>query len=141
MSIPAVLAPVFALIALTFFLNFWMARLRISAVAGGTVHQREIALREPNWPTRVTQVGNAYHNQLEHPVLFYVLVAFALITRQADFLFVVMSWLFVVFRILHAYVFVTTNRVSRRFQAFAVAAVILFLMWIIFAVRILTAGL
>lgn len=140
MSIPAVLAPVFVLIALTFFLNFWMARLRISAVSSGSVHTRDIALRETNWPTRATQIGNAYHNQLEHPVLFYVLVAFALITRQADFLFVVMSWIFVVFRVLHAYVFVTTNRVSRRFQVFAVAAVVLFLMWIIFAVRILTAG-
>jgi hypothetical protein len=141
MSIPAVLAPVFVLIALTFFLNFWMARLRISDVSGRTVHTRDIALREPNWPTRTTQIGNAYHNQLEHPVLFYVLVAFALITRQADFLFVMMSWLFVVFRVLHAYVFVTTNLVSRRFQVFSVAAVILLLMWIIFAVRILTAGL
>ena len=139
MSIPMVLAPVFVLIALTFALNLWMARLRVTAVSGGAVHTRDIALRQPNWPVRTTQIGNAYHNQLEHPVLFYVLVAFALITRQADFLFVVMSWLFVVFRLLHAYVFVTTNRVSRRFQVFAVAAVILFLMWAIFAVRILTA--
>jgi hypothetical protein len=139
MSIPMVLAPVFVLIALAFALNFWMARLRVTAVSGGSVHTRDIALRQPNWPARATQIGNAYHNQLEHPVLFYVLVAFALITRQADFLFVVMSWLFVVFRLLHAYVFVTSNRVSRRFQVFAVAAVILFLMWAIFAVRILTA--
>jgi hypothetical protein len=88
---------------------------------------------------RTTQVGNAYHNQLEQPVLFYVLVAFALITRKADLLFVVLSWLFVAFRLLHVYVFVTTNRVSRRFQFFLVAAVILFLMWIIFAVQILFA--
>jgi hypothetical protein len=139
MSIPAVLAPVFVLIALTFALNFWMVYLRVTAVSGGTVHTRDIALRQPNWPVRATQIGNAYHNQLEHPVLFYVLVAFALITRQADFLFVVMSWLFVAFRLVHAYVFVTTNRVSRRFQVFAAAAIVLLLMWAIFAVRILTA--
>jgi hypothetical protein len=139
MSIPAVLAPVFVLIALTFALNFWMAYLRVTAVSGGAVHTRDIALRQPNWPVRATQIGNAYHNQLEHPVLFYVLVAFSLITRQADFLFVVMSWLFVVFRLVHAYVFVTTNRVSRRFQVFAAAGIVLLLMWAIFAVRILTA--
>jgi hypothetical protein len=50
-----------------------------------------------------------------------------------------MSWLFVILRLVHAYVFVTTNRVSRRFWAFLAAAVVLFLMWIIFAARILLA--
>jgi hypothetical protein len=135
-----VLAPVFVLVALAFALNFWMGRLRVADVSGGAVHTRDIALRQPNWTVRTTQIGNAYHNQFEHPLLFYALVAFALITRQADLLFVVMSWLFVVFRLLHAYVHVTTNRVSRRFWVFAVAAVVLFLMWVIFAIRILTAS-
>jgi hypothetical protein len=139
MSIPAVLAPVFVLIALAFALTFWMAYLRVTAVSGGTVHTRDIALRQPNWPVRATQISNAYHNQLEQPVLFYVLVALALITRQADFLFVVMSWLYVVLRLAHAYVFVTTNRVSRRFWFFAAALIILVLMWAIFAIRILVA--
>jgi hypothetical protein len=81
MNVDVVLAPVFALIALTFALQYWMAYLRIGAVSRGEVHTRDIALRQPNWPVRTTQVGNAYHNQLEQPVLFYVLVAFALLTR------------------------------------------------------------
>jgi hypothetical protein len=139
MNVDVVLAPVFVQIALTFLLNYWMGYLRVTTVTRGEVHTRDIALRQPNWPPRVTQIGNAYHNQLEQPMLFFVLVAFALITRKADFLFVVMSWLFVVLRLVHAYIFVTTNRVSRRFQVFLVASVVLFLMWIIFAARILLA--
>jgi hypothetical protein len=139
MSVTAVLAPVFVLVALTFALQYWMAYLRVSAVSRGEVHTRDIALRQPNWPVRATQVGNAYHNQLEMPVLFYALVAFALITRKADLTFVIMSWVFVVLRLVHAYIFVTTNRVSRRFWAFLAAAVVLFLMWIVFAARILLA--
>ena len=40
-------------------------------------------------------VGNAWLNQFEVPVLFYVLTILALITKQADLLFVMMAWIFV----------------------------------------------
>ena len=137
MSIPAVLLPVFVLVALTFALLTWMGYSRTSSVRRGEVKIRDIALRQPNWPQHSTQLANAYHNQLELPVLFYVLVAFALITRQADLLFVAMSWLFVALRLLHAYIMVTTNYVPRRAQVHFIGFAVVVLMWIIFAVRIL----
>ena len=140
MSIPAILLPVFVQVLLTFFFLFWMARERLGALRAGEVKVGDIALRQQAWPERATQVANTFHNQLELPILFYVLVAFALITRKADFLFVVMSWMFVATRLFHAYVYATTNRLQHRFRAFAVGALILLLMWIIFAARILFAG-
>jgi hypothetical protein len=139
MSIPAVLAPVFVQVALTFFLLFWMGRSRFAAIRSKEVKVRDIALGERAWPARVTQVSNAYHNQFELPVLFYALVALALITRKADLLFVVMAWIYVATRLVHAYVHTTSNRLIRRFQVFVVGAVVLMLMWIIFAAQILFA--
>ena len=68
-------------------------------------------------------------------MLFYVLVVLAIITRHADFLFVIMSWLFVVMRLVHTYIHATTNYVRHRFNAFLVGCIILLAMWIIFAVR------
>ena len=59
--------------------------------------------------------------------------------RKADILFVVMAWLFVVSRIVHAFIHVTSNHVGQRFAAFLVGAVILALMWIIFMARIVVA--
>ena len=56
-------------------------------------------MREPNWPARANQVANAFSNQFELPVLFYVLTILAIATRHADILFVTLAWLFVVFRI------------------------------------------
>ena len=140
MSIPAVLLPVFVQVFLTFFFLFWMARERLSVIKSGEVKVRDIALRQPAWPERVTQVANTFHNQLELPILFYVLVGFALFTHKADYLFVIMSWMFVATRLFHAYVYATTNRIQHRFRVFAVGALILLLMWIIFAARILFAG-
>ena len=139
MSIPMVLTPVFVLSALTFALQYCMGYLRVGAVSRAEIHTRDIALRQPNWPVRTTQVGNAYHNILEQPLLFYVLVAFALITRKADLVFVAMSWIYFALRVAHVCIFVSTNRVSRRFWAFFASSVVLLLMWVIFAVQILFA--
>jgi hypothetical protein len=139
MTLQAVLSPVFVLVALTFGLLFYLARSRVGALRRGEVKVRDIAMREPNWPERATKASMAYHNQLELPLLFYVLVILALFTKQADLLFVLLSWVFVALRVIHALIIVTTNRIQRRFAVFASSFFVLLLMWIVFAIRILTA--
>src|SRR5712691_4227922 len=137
MSIQAILLPLFVEVALTFVLLFWMAGARVAAVRRGDVRPRDVALREPSWPKQETQIANAYQNQLELPVLFYVLTILAVITRHADFLFVVMAWIFVAMRLVQAYIHVTDNVVQRRGLAYIVGAIVLALMWAIFMIRIL----
>jgi hypothetical protein len=137
MSIQAVLLPLFVEVALTFVLLFWMAYGRTRAIRVGEIKMRDIALREPNWPPGITQVGNAYHNQLELPVLFYVLTILSLVTRHADLLFVVLAWIFVTSRVVHAYIHVTDNNVNRRGPMFGLGALVLAIMWLVFMVRIL----
>ena len=86
---------------------------------------------------RPAQLNRAYQNQFEMPVLFYVLVAFVLITQRANTLFVVMEWVFVACRFLHAYVHVTSNRVQLRFSLFLAGFAILMAMWLILAGQVL----
>jgi hypothetical protein len=95
MSIQAILLPLFVQVALTFALMFWMGSARVAAISRGEVKIRDMALGQPVWSERETQIANCYHNQFQLPVLFYVLVALALFTRKADLLFVVLSWAFV----------------------------------------------
>jgi hypothetical protein len=136
MTVQAILAPLFALVALTFALLVWMGIVRFAVVRRREVRVGDIALGQLNWPPRAQQISNCYHNQLQLPVLFYVLTILALFLRKADLLFVVMAWIFVLLRIVHAAIHVTSNHVLRRFQAFAAGALVLFLMWAIFAVRV-----
>ena len=140
MSVTSLLLPVFVQVGLTFALMVWMAKERGGALRSGTVQPRDIALRQPNWPSRATQVANCFHNQLELPVLFYVLAAFILITRTNDIIFVGLAWVFVAARLFHAYVHTGANDVDMRAKAMAVGAITLMVMWVIFAVRILSAG-
>ena len=137
MSVPMILAPLFVLVILTFVLLFWTANVRVAAVRRGDVHPRDVALREPNWGKQETQIGNAYHNQLELPVLFYMLTILAMATRHADLAFVLLAWVFVALRLVHVYIHITSNHLSRRFAAFAASVIVLAIMWAIFIVRIM----
>jgi len=137
MSIQAQLLPLFVEVFLTFALLIWMGGARRTALAGGAVKPRDIALRQPAWPEPVMQVSNAYLNQFELPVLFYVLTILAMFTRHADLAFVLLAWVFVILRIVQAGVHTTSNNLQHRSMAFAAGAIVLFIMWVIFAVRIL----
>ncbi len=139
MSISAVLLPVLVQVGLTFILLFRMGRSRLAHLRTGEVQVKDIALGERNWPKRILQLQNSYQNQFELPVLFYALVALALITRKADLVFVVMAWLFVASRLVHAYIHTTSNKIAWRFQSFVVGVLILAAMWVIFGIRIFVA--
>lgn len=137
MSIATILSPLFVQVALTFIVLCWMARVRMLALKSGQVKMADIALNHDGWPARARQASNCYNNQFQLPLLFYVLTILAIITRHADLIFVVLAWLFVLSRIVHAYIHCTTNYMRHRFNAFAAGFFILLAMWIIFAVEIL----
>jgi hypothetical protein len=115
MSIQMVLLPVFVQIGLTFALLLWTVR-------GG---RGALASEE----TRIDQFGL--------PVLFYALIALALPIRHADLFIVLMSWVFVVTRFVHAGVFVSSNDAGKRSTAWFAGVLVLFAMWVYFALRIL----
>ena len=137
MSVQMVLLPVFVLVGLTFVLLLWMAGARRQAIVGGETQIRDIALGQPNWPTRATQIGNCFRNQFELPLLFYILIALALPLRHADLVIVLLSWVFVITRFVHAGIFVISNDLGQRSMAWFAGVLVLFAMWLYFALRIL----
>ena len=137
MSVQMVLLPVFVLVGLTFVLLLWMATARTRALTGREVSLKDIALGQQNWPERTTQIGNCFSNQFELPLLFYILIALALPLRRVDLFLVLMSWVFVVTRFAHAGIFVTSNDLNRRSLAWFAGVLVLFAMWIYFALKLL----
>jgi hypothetical protein len=137
MSAQMVLLPVFVLIGLTFAVLFMMATARTTTLKAGQTRFKDIALGQPNWPARTQQIGNCFRNQFELPVLFYVLIALALPLRHADLVIVLLSWVFVITRFVHAGIFVTSNNVGQRGMAWFAGVLVVFAMWLYFALRIL----
>ena len=137
MSISTILLPLFVQVFLMFALLIWMGVRRGADLKGGTVRYGQIALREPNWTPRTLQAAYAFSNQFEIPVLFFVLTILVIITRHADFIFLMLAWVFVATRVLHALVYVTSNDLRLRSSIFGVGVIVLFIMWALFAVQIL----
>jgi hypothetical protein len=112
--------------------------LRARDFDAGIARPDNVALREPNWSPRALQVSYAFSNQFELPVLFYVLTILAYITHLAGLVFVVLAWIFVIFRILQACVHVTSNQIRVRGAFYGVAALALAVNWAIYIFAVLT---
>jgi hypothetical protein len=122
MSVPMVLLPVFVLVGLTFVFLFWTGSGRRGSPAGRAA---------------ATEAGEAFYDPLQLAMLFYVLIAIALPLRHADLIIVALSWVFVVTRVFHAGVFATSSDGKSRSLAYYSGALVLFAMWLYFALRIL----
>jgi hypothetical protein len=129
MSLQAVLLPLFVEVILTFALMLWMGALRQGDYRSGAVRAQDVALRES---------ANAYSNQFELPVLFYVLTILEWVTRHAGYVFVILAWIFVICRVLQAYVHITSNVVRLRSRFFSIGALVLMIMWALYIVEVLT---
>jgi hypothetical protein len=119
MSAQIVLLPVFVLVGLTFVLLL-MAGRRQGVGMGGETRIKDMAL-----------------GQFELPLLFYILIALALPLRHADLVIVLLSWVFVVTCFANAGIFATSNDERHRSLASFAGVLVLFAMWIYFALRIL----
>jgi hypothetical protein len=132
------LLPLFVEVGLTLILFAMMGLARNRCLNSGEVRPDDIALGQPGWPKKVTQYANAFRNQFELPVLFYLVIVLILITKIGDMLLLVLAWLFVLSRIVHAYIHTTSNVVRQRGNIWGLGAVALIAMWIVFAVKVLT---
>ncbi len=140
MSQVALVYPLLVQVALTFVLLIWMGRRRTSLLASKEVRPEQVALGQPGWPPRETQVSNSFSNQFEVPVLFYVLVLLILHLRMSDVVHVILAWAFVLSRLAHAFVHTTSNDLRVRGPVYGIGMLILMVMWIWFAVRFLAAS-
>src|SRR6266566_8014413 len=118
MSAQIVLLPVFVLVGLTFSLV--LAGALPGSLAGDETRGRDIAL-----------------SQSDLPLIFYILIALALPLRHADLVIVLLSWVFVVTCFARAGFFVTSNDVRQGSLVWLAGVLVLFAMWIYFALRIL----
>jgi hypothetical protein len=128
----AILYPVFVQVFLTLGVLGALAVARGRAVRSMD-RQRgtpDLAMGRAAWPDDATKRAANFRNQFELPVLFYAVVAFALLTRGADLPMIVLAWLFVLTRLVHAAIHVGPNKVRWRTPAFALGFLILSIMWV-----------
>jgi len=110
--------------ALALGLLAYLGSIRIPMVMRGEVRIRDIALDRGGWPERERKVSNAFDNQFQLPVLFYVACLLAL-SFGPTLPELLLAFAFVATRCVHAFIHVTSNDVGRRFTAYAAGFAVL----------------
>ena len=114
-----------------------MGRERVPRVMSGEIPMADIAVARDAYPLKARLLSNNFDNQFQLPVLFYVGCLLALLTGLTNWPEVLVAWLFVVSRYVHATIHVTTNRLHARFGAYCFGLVALAILWLLVLFRLL----
>jgi hypothetical protein len=133
------LLPAFVQVALTVYVLARMGHGRVRAVRSGQVKRSQIDTKTAYSET-VQNFANNYQSQFELPVLFYVVLLFALATGFIDGVLIGLSWAFVGSRLVHSFVHTGTNRIATRFKVFVAGLVFLVGMWAWLGLRLFVIG-
>jgi len=125
--------------ALALGLLWYLGTIRVPMIMRGEVKIRDMALSREAWPEREKKVSNAFDNQFQLPVLFYLACVVAVFVGPTWF-DLVLAWAFVVTRYVHAYIHATSNHVIQRFWAYASGLVILTLFWLVLIVQLIVVS-
>lgn len=125
------LTPVLVLIIWTFVMWALMYKRRIPAMAAISKRTQDF-IDDPKLgeqlPAKARWAADNYNHLHEQPVIFYALMFYISLSQQTDMVYLYMAWAYVIIRILHSLVQVTSNKVLARFGLFALGSIVLIIM-------------
>ncbi len=127
--------PMFAHVLLVLGVYLLLSKRRVGAVRAGraTVSQFKENRDEP---AESLAAKNNITNQFEVPVLFHIACIQLQLFDAVTLVTVVLAWLFVVARLVHAWVHLTSNRVLFRRRAFIASLLLTVALWTVLAVEL-----
>ena len=134
----AILLPPTALAFVTGFVWLRLGSDRLGELRSRRIHPQQVATSKQMGETmQNVQSADHFRNLFEVPVLFYALCGFLAITKLTTLFMLACAWGYVVLRAAHTYIHLTSNKVVRRFQLFVASTLVLYVMWGLFAVRLI----
>ncbi|HEY4125794.1 MAG TPA: MAPEG family protein [Rhizomicrobium sp.] len=122
-----------ALALLTFNVLLIIPIRRVRASLAGQIGPDDFKLGESaRVPGNVAIPNRNYMNLTELPVLFYAICLMFYVTARTDMTTVWLAWAYVVSRVVHSLIHLTTNNVIHRLSAFAISNFVLLAMWVLF---------
>ena len=125
------LTPVLALIIWTFVMWALMYKRRIPAMQAISKDPQDF-VTDPKFgeklPASARWAADNYNHLHEQPVLFYALMFYLQLSGQSDSLAMSLAWAYVIIRVVHSVVQVTSNKVMVRFLLFVISTLVLIIM-------------
>ncbi len=114
-------------VLLTLTIYIVLYRVRAAAVRRGDAKLSTYIVPRDE-PRDVARVSRSLANQYELPVLFYVLVLSLLAIGAVTLVDVALAWVFVIARLVHAWVHITREDVLLRGKVFGIGVVVVLLL-------------
>jgi hypothetical protein len=128
MNQTAIFWPMIAHAALVYVVYGAMSRKRVGAVKAGRAKASQFRENREE-PAESLFLRNNLTNQFELPVLFYPACLSLFVTDGVTLVPLLLAWLFVASRYVHAWIHITTNRIRHRRPAFIVGYLALAALW------------
>lgn len=123
------LYPLFAMVLVTFAVAIYLFRLRVKAVKSGEIRLSQFRLNSGDMPDEVAQAARNYTNLFEVPMLFYTAGAIAIALGIQVPVMIITAWIFVLARIAHSWIHLTSNNVIHRMRAYMLGNICVLVIW------------
>ncbi len=132
-----ILVPPVAMTLLIAIVWIRLYRDRIGEMRSRRIHPQQVATsRQMAETMQNIKSSDHFRNLFEVPVLFYIVCGFIAIAKLTSPALLACAWGYVILRAYHTYVHLTHNKVIRRFQAYVASTIVLWAMWVMFAVKL-----
>lgn len=133
-----ILYPVLAMFLLVCMVAATMFRRRVAFYKTNRVHPQKTSTSVEMLATMPDQrAPDNFRNLFEAPVLFYVAMLTIYMTGLICLPHIILAWGYVACRYMHSYIQCTSNRVVRRFYAFAGSCTLLVAIWLMLSWQLL----
>ena len=142
MNAAALVYPMFAMVVLSAIVLVKLFRSRVAAVRAGSVSAQFFRIDQgAAEPEASAKAARHFSNLFEAPTLFYAVCLAAMLVGDTSMPMVVLAWLYVAVRMVHAYVHLGANRLRHRVRAYFASWLVLFALWVHLVVHVaLKAG-
>ena len=127
-----ILTPVLALILWSLIIWCVMYARRIPAMQKAKINPDTAKSPDGDWkskmPERAHFAAHNYNHLMEQPTIFYALMFYIALTGGEGFLTWHLAWAYVILRVLHSLVQITSNKVMVRFTIFSLSTIVLIVM-------------
>ena len=123
--------PVVALVLWSLIMWLWMYATRLPAIATMKIKMDSNApagLQMSQLPPKVRWKADNYNHLMEQPTLFYAIVLCLVFLGAATEANIFAAWAYVVLRVLHSLVQITSNKVMVRFSIFLLSTIVIIIM-------------
>lgn len=125
------LLAMFAMVVLTLVVGLITLSSRMKSVKAGDVKVRFYKLMQgQELPEYVAKTGRNFNNQFEVPVLFYAIAILHIVMQVESGLGLILAWVFVALRYVHAFIHITYNHILHRMLVFFTSFFVVVAMWV-----------